>query len=279
MFDRIRTVGEDFSNPKKATVNLIYDGTGRQYVRLGDKWYLLRFVSDETKNELVSHRRLQIDYLRDLTFLHKDTALHLRQGVTDDTTEFQHMVIFSHVSIAIFLSDTFSLLEGGSLAGSLTLLRSAVEMMIEIQYLKRHPSEVATYNDEIEKHNQQMKKEGKPIERSGTLRSKTGGDLVKALKRSGNLSDFEKALIRTWVLLSGFVAHVTPELHTIAQARSEWVWKHVLEELDQVTKSAIDQIYNVDQALGHIIDQAEELKFKEKLRNLFSYGTSTSPLD
>lgn len=279
MLNRTRTVGEDFSNPGMATVTFIYDGTNRQYVRFGDKWYHLCFVSDETKNELVSHWRPQIDYLRDLMLLHQEAARHLHQNVTDATTEFQHIVIVHHVTIAAYLADAFSLLEMGSLASTLTLLRLPVETMIEIQYLKRHPAEVATHNEEIEKHTRQMQKEGQPIARRGTLRSKTIRDFMKALRKSGNLSDAEKALIRTWELHSGFVAHVTPELHTIALAKPKWAWKNTFEELEQVTSSAIDQLQNVDQALGRLIDQAEELNFEEKLRNLFSYGTSTSPLD
>ena len=279
MFNRIRTVGESFSNQRERTVNLIQDGTNGQYVRLDDKWYLLTSISDEKKNELVDHRLPQIDYLRGLVECHRDTANHLQPNVTDDTTEFQHIIIFHHVSIAHFLLDAFSLLEMGSLASSLTLLRSAVEIMIEVQYLKRHPSEVATYYEKVEKHNKQMQIEGKPIDRRKNLRFKTIGQLMKTLRKSGTLSEIEDALIAKWELLSGLVSHVTPELHTIAQARPEWAWKVAFGELEQVTGSAIDQVHNVDQALGHLIDQEEELKFAERLRNLFSYGTSTSPLD
>ena len=260
-------------------MNLIQDGTIGQYVRLGDKWYLLRFISDETKNELVSHWLPQIDKLRGLMLLHRDATFHLCQNVTDDTIEFQHIIISHHVSLAVLLEDTFSLLEGGSLAGSLTLLRSAVEIMIEVQYLKRHPSEVATYYEKVEEHNKQMQIEGKPIERRGNLRFKTIGQLMKTLRKSGTQSEIEDALIAKWELLSGFVSHVTPELHTIAQARPEWAWKAAFGELEQVTDCAIDQVHYVDQALGLLIDQAEELKFEERRRNLLSYGTSTSPLD
>ena len=279
MFDRIRTVGEDFSNPGRATVSLIYDGARKQYVRLGDKWYLLSFISDETKNELVSHRRPQIDYLRGLILLHREAAFHLRQNVTDDTTKFQSLVIFHHVSIAHFLSDAFSLLEMGSLASSLTLLRSAVEIMIEIQYLKRHPSEVETYDEKVEKHSKQMQIEGKSIERRGNLRFKNFNTIMKTLRKSEDLSEIEDALIGKWDLFSGLVAHVTPELHTIAQAKPAWAWKTAFAELEQVTGCAIDQVHYIDQALGYLIDQEEELKFEERLRNLLSYGTSTSPLD
>ena len=151
--------------------------------------------------------------------------------------------------------------------------------MIEIQYLKRHPSEVATYYEKVEKHNKQTQKEGKPIERRSNLRFEKIQSLKKTLKKSGNPSEIENALISQWELLSNVVSHVTPELHTIAQAKPEWAWKNAFGELEQVTGSAIDQVHNVDQALGHLIDQAEELKFEERLRNLFSYGTSTSPLD
>ena len=279
MFNRIRTVGEDFSNPREATVSLIYDGTEEQYVRIGDNWSLLRNISDETKNELVSHRRPEIDYLRGLVECHRDTSNHLQKNVTDDTTEFQHKVIFHHVSIAHFLSDAFSLLEMGSLAGSLTLLRSAVEIMIEIQYLQRLPSEMATYYEKVEKHNKQTRMEGKPIDRRRNLRFKKFGELMKTLRKSKDLSELEDALIAKWDLLSGLASHVTPELHTIAQARPEWAWKTALGELEQVTGNAIDQLRGVDQELSRLIYQEEELKFGERLRNLFSYGTSTSPLD
>ena len=279
MLNRRRLLGENFSNPGMVTVSLIYDGTNRQYVCLGDKWYLLRYVSDETKNELVSHRLPQIDYLRGLVECHGDTANHLQQNVTDDTTEFQHIVIFHHVSIAFFLKDAFSLLEMGSLASSLTLLRSAIEIMIEIQYLQRHPSEVATYDEKVEKHNKQTQTEGKPIERRRNLRFKKIGELMKTLRKSGDLSELEDALIGKWDLLSGLASHVTPELHTIAQAKPEWAWKTAFGELEQVTGNAIDQVRGVDQELGRLIAQEEELKLEERLRNLFSYGTSTSPED
>lgn len=96
-------------------------------MRLGDKWYLFSFISDETKNELVSHRRPQIDYLRGYVECHGDTANYLKQNAPDDTTEFQRLVIFHHVSIENFLKDSISLLESGPLASSLILLRSAVE--------------------------------------------------------------------------------------------------------------------------------------------------------
>ena len=280
MFNRVRTIGEDFSNPGMATVRLIYDGTNRQYVRLGDKWYLLRFISDKTKKELVSHRLPQIDYLRGLVECHRDAANYLKQNVTDETIKFQRIIILHHVSILILLKDAFSLLEGGSLAGSLILLRPAVEVMIEIQYFKRNPSEIAAYDAEVEKHNKQTRIERQPIERSGSIRFKKIGKLMNALRTSEDLSELEDALIIQWELLSGLVSHVTPELHTIALTKPEWAWKMAFEALELVTRCAIDQVHNVDQALGHLIDQEEEeLKVKERLRNLFSYGTSTSPLD
>lgn len=280
MLNRIRTVGEDFSNPEEATLNLVFDGTQRQYVRVGEKWYLLRFISDGTKNELVSHRLKQIDYLRGFMLLHKDAALYLRQNVTDDTTEFQHMIIFHHVSIAFFLSDAFSLIERGSLASALVLFRPAVELMIEIQYLKRHPSAVASYYEKVEKHNRQTQKEGKPIERTRrNLRFEKIQNLIKTLKYGGNPSEFEEALIEQWESLSSGASHITPELLDTAQVRQEWAWDNTFGELDKVTRSAIDQIRNVDESLGHLIEQAEDLRFEERLRNLFSYGTSTSPLD
>ena len=108
MLNRIRTVGESFSNQRERTVNLIQDGTNGQYARLDGKWYLLTSISDEKKNELVDHWLPQIDYLRDLVECHRDTANHLQPNVTDDTTEFQHIIIFHHVSIAHFLSDALS---------------------------------------------------------------------------------------------------------------------------------------------------------------------------
>lgn len=280
MLNRRRVIGENFSNPGMATVRLTYDGTNRQYVRLGDKWYLLRYVSDETKIELVNHRLLQIDYLRGLVGCHGDTANHLQQNVTDETTQFQRIIILHHKSIAHFLSDAFCLLEMGSLASSLTLLRSPVEIMIEIQYLKRHPCEVSTYYEKAEKQNKETQKQGKPIDRSRNLRFKDFRQLMRALPKRGDRSEIEDALIGKWEFLSEVVSHVTPELHTIAQAKPEWAWKAAFGELEQVTGNAIDQVRGVDQELGRLIAQAEEeLKLEERIRNLFSYGTSTSPED
>lgn len=279
MLNRIRTVGERFSNQRVRTVNLIQDGTNRQYVRLDDKWYLLTCISDEDKNELVDHWLIQIDYLRDLVECHRDTANYLRQSVSGDTTEFQHIIIAHHGFVAVILADAFSLLQMGSLASSLILLRPAVEIMIEIQYLKRHPSEVVPYYEQVEKHNRQTQKEGKPIERRRNLRFEKIQNLNKKLEHSGNPSEIEKALIKQWGLLSAVVSHVTPELQDIAQIRQEWAWKNTFGELEQVTCNAIEQVYDVDQALGHLIDQAPELRYRDRLRNLFSYGTSTSPLD
>ena len=280
MVNRTRTVGESFSKPRMRTASLIQDGTNGQYVRIDGKWYLLTFISDGTKNELVDHRLPQIDYLRDLVVSHRDTAIHLRQSVTDDTTEFQHIIIAHHVSIAHFLSDAFYLLQKGSLAGSMVLLRPVVEIMIEIQYLRRYPSEVGDYYCKVEKHNEQTRKEGKPIERTRrNLRFETIQNLIKTLENCGNPSEIEERLINQWKLLSAVASHVTPELLDIAQVRQDWAWENLLGELEKVTWDAIEQMHDADKALGHIIDQAQELKYRERLRNLVSYGTSTSPLD
>lgn len=279
MFNRLRSVGEDFSTLRMATESLIYDGREEQYVRLGGKWYLRSFISDETKNELVSHRHLEIDHSRDLMLLHREAALHLSENVTDDTTQFQRIITLHHMSIAHFLSDAFCLMEMGSLAGSLTLLRSPVEIMIEIQYLKRHPCEVSTYYEKAEKQNEQTQREGKPIDRRRNLRFKDFRQLIKALRTSEDRSEVEDALIDEWDFLSGLVSHVTPELHSIALARPEWSWKAALEDLERVTHCALYQVHKVDQALGHLIDQEEELNFEERLRIFLSNGTSTSPED
>ena len=280
MLDRIRAVGEKFSNPRMRAVNLIQDGTNGQYVRLDDKWYLLTFISEGTKNELVDHWLPQIDHLRDLVVCHRDTALYLRQSVSGATTEFQHLVIAHHVSIAIFLSDAFCLLQMGSLASSLVLLRPVVEIMIEIQYLKKHPAEVGDYYHKVEKNNIQPREEGKPIERTRrNLRFKPIESLIKTLEYGENPSDTDKKLVDQWKLLSTVASHVTPELLDIAQVRQDWGWKNLFGELEKVALDAIEQVYGVDQALGHLIDQAPELRYGETLHNLLSYGSSTSPLD
>ncbi len=278
MLDRMKSVGESFSNPRDAVVQLVYDGTNGEYVRLGDKWYFLRFLSDGTKSTIDGWRP-QIDYLSGLVECHKEAALYLRKCVNSDTTEFQHLIVASHVSVAVFLRDALSLIQIGSLASSLILLRPVVEILLELQYLKRFPNEVGSYYSKVHKRNKQTV-EGKTITRpKGSLRFKRIEDIIKSLRyhNKNNSNSYEKGLIERWQLLSDAAAHPSPELISISQGRAPWEWKNTFGELEGVTSSAIEQLFEIDKELRSLIDQEQDLR--KKLLNLFSYGTTTSPLD
>ena len=87
MLDRIPAVGENVAELQWKMVELIQDDA---YIRLGDKWYLPIYVSDEVKRELDTWRP-QIRYLKELVICHLDVARHLQESVTEDTSEFQHI--------------------------------------------------------------------------------------------------------------------------------------------------------------------------------------------
>ena len=278
MLDRMKSIGKDFSNPRSAVVQLISDGINGEYVRLGDKWYLLRFLSDGTKSKIDGWRP-QIDNLSGLVECHREAALYLRKCVNGDTTEFQHLIVSSHVSVAVFLKDALSLVQIGSLASSLILLRPVVEIMLELQYLKRYPSELVSYYSKVDKRNKQTLG-GKTITRpKGSLRFKRIEDIIKSLRyhNKSNPDSYETGLIERWQLLSDAAAHPSPELLSMSQVRRDWDWDNSFGELKGVTSSANEQLFEIDRELRSLIDQEQDLG--KKLMNLFSYGTTTSPLD
>ena len=278
MLDRMKSIGEDFSNPRSAIVHLIYDGKDNEYVRIGADWHFLGYLTDGTKNT-IDEWRPQIDYLSDLVECHRDGAKYLIQRVTSDTTEFQNIVVFSHVSIAVFLKDALSLIQIGSLASSLLLYRPVVEILMEMQYLKRFPNEMESYYSKVEKLNKQTAG-GKTIARpKGSLRFKKIEYIIKSLRihNKNNPNSYEKGLIERWQLLSNAAAHPSPELLSLSQQQREWDWRNILGELEGVTSSAIEQLFKIDKELKSLIDQEQDLN--KKLTNLFSYGTTASPLD
>lgn len=278
MRKRIKSAGENFSNPRSEVVHLLQDGTNGEYVRLGDRWHLLVPLADATKSEIDGWRP-QFDYLQGLIECHKEMALHLRRCVTGETTELQHIIIASHVSASVFLNDAFGLSQQGSLASSQILLRPVVEILLELQYLGKFPDEAGNYYGKVAQRNRRFVGGETLTGAKGTLRFKSIGDIVESLQYASNSdqSELEQSLIEQWQSLSDVAAHTTPELLEIGQGRQLLAWDNTFGEIERATTGAIEQLFGIDQELCSLIDQEPALR--RTLLNLSLYGTPFSPSD
>lgn len=270
------SISESNTEPEAKVQPPTQDGTDTAYLPSGNSWQALRSISAGTKRS-VDGWRPQIDHLTDLLECHSDAALFLRRRVHGKTTLFQHLVVANHLSASIFLKDSLYLVQIGSLASSTVLLRPVVEILLELQYLRRFPSEAETYFGRIEKRKKSPrggKAAGSPL---GTLRFKSVEEMIKSLRsRKGHVPDsFDDRLIDQWRLLTDTAPNPSPELLGASQGGQQVEWRETLGVLEQVAFDAARQLFEIDEDFARLFDQ-EQVLHRRVLNLSFSGAGVTS---
>lgn len=270
------SVGENDAKPQSRVQPSNSDSTDTEYTPSGNSWQALRLISAGTKRSIDGWRP-QIIHLTDLLECHNDAALFLRKRVHGKTTLFQHLVVANHLSASVFLKDSLHLVQIGSLASSTVLLRPVVEILLELQYLRRFPNEAETYFDRIEKRTKRPsggKAAGSP---PGTLRFKPVEEMIKPLRsRKSHVPDsFDDRLIDQWQLLTDTAANPSPELLGVSQGRQQAEWRETLGVLEQVAFDAAKQLFEIDEDFARLFDQ-EQVLHRRVLNLSFSGAGVTS---
>ena len=186
-------------------------------------------------------------------------AVHLSEAVDDDTSPLQHIVIANYREIALGLSNALTLLRTGSLADGLTLLRPALEYMLDIAYLRAWPSEVEAYERKVVEHNFAMV-DGKPVARDPTLRLRfiNFKTMTKKIQTSPECTDVDKQMVIQYNLLSNVVEHTSPERKVLSLQRPE-DWENALGQFELAVFFVVNQIHSVDAGIAGIIKQNSDL--------------------
>ena len=216
----------------------------------------------------------QIEYLNDLVMCHRDAAQYLRSRINSETTEFQHIILDSHGSVAVFLRDSLFLIRNGSLASSSVLLRPVAEILLEMHYLKCFPTEVKSYFGKVNRHYRQNsagKTSSRPRE---TLRFKPIEEIANALTtpRRPSPDQYATGLVDQWKILADAAAHPSAQILSAGKGGREW--DSTLGTLERISFDAIRQLFEIDKELERLIDQRQE--FRRKVLNLSFRGSNIS---
>ena len=245
------------------------------YIQIDDETYLLAWVAADTKQQ-IDHTQPRFNLVRRAVGCLIRIAVHLSETVDNDTSTFQHIVIANYRDIALGLSNALTLLRIGSLADGLTLLRPALEYMLDIAYLRTRPCEVESYERKIAEHNATLV-DGKPAARDPTLRLRfiNFKTMTKKIQTSTEYTDVDKEMVTQYNLLSNVVEHTSPERKVLSLRRPE-DWENALGQFVLAVFFAVNQIHGVDADLTAIIKQncalsSEFDEIRETLNHTMEY--------
>ncbi len=272
------SIGENDAKPESTVSPQAHDGTDTEYLPSGNGWQALRLISAGTKGSIDGWRP-QIDLLTDLLECHNDAALYLRRRVHGKTTLFQHLVVANHLTASIFLKDSLFLVQIGSLASSTVLLRPVVEILLELQYLRRFPAETETYFSKIEDRDTGPSRGKASARPGGTLRFKPVEEMAKRLgtgKKQASDS-FDRRLIDQWQLLSDTSPSPSPELLGATPGGQQVEWRNTLAALEHVAFDAARQLFEIDEDFARLFEQEQDLH--KRVLNLSFSGAAVPSLD
>ena len=208
---------------------------------------------------------------------HLDAVTQILLSPSGNTGDFQQIVFTNHLDIAHGLSSAHVLVSCGFLADALTVLRPAVEHMIDIQYLKRWPREVAQYHSTfVEAYERSKEEDYIPEFRdfARPWRFKNISTVINHLSKQTDCSELEKVLAAQWKWLSNVAEHSSPMRKWINGKRDN-EWGHVIEQIGYVASLACEQIYTSEVGLKATIDNDTALA--NGYKTLISSGVVRRP--
>ena len=232
------------------------------YVQIDGESYHLTWVSPSTM-EQISGLSPRLNLLRRATVSLIRAAVHILSINEDNQakrSEFQHIVVANFREIAQGMSNAMIHLATGSLADSLTLLRPALEYMLDNAYLELYPEAVGSYHVEVIKHNASLV-EGRPIARNpkDQMRFMNASKMFRQVDVHEDASADHRKMVERWYLLSSVVEHTSPERKNLSLRRPT-DWENTINEFEIATFLALNQICVVDDDLADVIEQDGELR-------------------
>jgi hypothetical protein len=226
--------------------------------------YLQVWVPDFVKSDLELHND-EVSQIGHLVLWHREAAYTLRHEFSrvdlGDIAQ-SHLIVFnSHFDIAQSLSSASILLNCGLLADALTVLRPAVEHMIDLQYIRRYPDEAPHYDGKAlaflrrlldEQAEPRMEDFARPF------RFKNITTVVNHIDKSPDVSEMEKVMITQWRWLSNVAAH-SSSMRVFMTRREATDWDHAVHHIGYTASLACEQIYNLDPDIRAIIDDSSGL--------------------
>ena len=191
---------------------------------------------------------------------HVDAATHLYWEDKDHLSPFGRIIAWNHFDIAHSLSSASVQLHCGFLADALTVLRPAVEHMIDIQYFKRRPSELNRYEsklDELKVWLSETQHGFTPRDPKWSLRFQSAGKMCEYIE-ADYPTDHEQRLAYQWRLLSNIADHASPERHLINLKLPEF-WINAIQQTDLTALMACHQIYNLVPEVRNMIEANDSL--------------------
>ncbi len=210
----------------------------------------------------------KLQELWELIEWHGDAAVHLYWQNKSDLSRLAKIVSWNHFDIAHTLASAHVQLYCGFLVDALTVLRPAVEHMIDIQYFKRWPAELQQYQSKLDELMELLgQTQNRPIRRD----PRQSGRFINAGKmceciRNDEPTEHEERLIYQWSLLSNIAEHVSPERH-LMNLKFPDVWINAIGQTDMTARIACHQLYYADAEINAMIeDHAPLVRRFKKLR-------------
>ena len=228
--------------------------------RDGNADYLLSWVWGRTRWAVESYWPW-LTVLRQAVEWHYGALSTVQSRGRRDATPFQEIVIENHRDIAVSLYSAQVLIGCGSLADVLTVLRPAVEFMLDVQYLKRWPRHVSSYQDKALEYDRRLEEVGRvwqPRDPRLQLRFRSIGTIIKNLVEQDDYSPSEEWLVYQWNLFSNVAEHASPDRKHL-NARSSEAWKNAILQFHNTVQLACHQLRTIDEDLADIIERDESL--------------------
>ena len=175
--------------------------------------------------------------------------------------EFHKIVIENHRDMAQGLYSGLILIRCGSLADALTLLRPAVENMLDLQYLKRWPESVGSYYAKVDEFDEQLAKDPNPSRSRDphlVLRFMGIGLVRDRINEQPDCSASEHAMIDQWYLLSNVAEHASPDREALNRGMRQ-DWDNALGQFHTTLMLACGQLFTIDDDFVEIISSNEIL--------------------
>ena len=238
------------------------------------------WVPDFIKSDAES-RADETREIRRLVQWHRDAWYSLRAEFSRaDVSRIDpiHLITFnSHIDIAQSLTSAHILLKCGLLADALTVLRPAIEHMIDLQYLHRWPDEVSHYDtNAVEFLLRIMNGDTDPQwqDFAKPFRFKNITTVVNHISKQKDISEAEKAMIAQWQWLSNVAEH-SSSMRVMLSRKLTTDWSHAIEHIGYAASLACEQIHTLNPDIGAVIDDTPGLP--ERYAGMVTSGIIREP--
>ena len=165
------------------------------------------------------------------------------------------MVFTNHFDIANGLSSAQVLISCGFLADALTVLRPAVEHLIDIRYLKRWPSEIDEYYGNTVAFFERFLEEGytlDPEDLAKPFRFKNIKTVINQIGKQRDQSEAEEVMVVEWKWLSNLAQH-SSAMRKMINRKTADDWQLAIRHVGWVSSLACEQLFMADSGLNATI--------------------------